>query len=466
MSLTKVSYSMITGAYINVLDYGAVGDGVNDDTAPIQAAIDAAPPEGGVVYLPSGVYKTTDTLIWPIRKHLTLAGAGSSGSGDGATQVPATAIIYTGSGVCLQMHGTSWDLNQVGGILRDLYIKGSGSGGSTIGVSLRWASGSAGRISFENVFVDQFNNGYKFDAVLDGTFFNCQARGCGIGWNCVAINEAVNSNVWVGCAADSSSTGVKLQDGCNGNRWFGGTIQGNITGVLITGVTFGPSVNGFYGTWFESPQPSSQGIAIDKAVGSTEPVNNFVENCFITSWAFGLRLLNGVGTKIRGCRFVDSAGARVPIFVGAGATDTIIEDNINDSGNNGYNVSAAGAGCVIREFASNSLETKVVGASGSLSAKSDGELMLFQNLTAGTPYFNWNTSSANPRLDVPNQAKIIGYSDNFSNETWRLHNAVKVPNYTTTQRNALPISYNGDIIYNTTTSKIQAYAGGIWVDLH
>lgn len=42
MSLTKASYAMITGAPVNVLDYGAVGDGVTDDTSAIQSAIDYA----------------------------------------------------------------------------------------------------------------------------------------------------------------------------------------------------------------------------------------------------------------------------------------------------------------------------------------------------------------------------------------------------------------------------------------
>jgi parallel beta-helix repeat protein len=62
MSLTKVSYSMIQGAEVNVLDFGAVGDGVTDDTAAVQAAITSMAVTGGNLVFPDGNYKITSTL--------------------------------------------------------------------------------------------------------------------------------------------------------------------------------------------------------------------------------------------------------------------------------------------------------------------------------------------------------------------------------------------------------------------
>lgn len=60
MSLTKVSYSMIQGAAANVLDFGAAGDGVTDDTVAIQAAIDSLSPLGGTLWVPKGAYIVSD----------------------------------------------------------------------------------------------------------------------------------------------------------------------------------------------------------------------------------------------------------------------------------------------------------------------------------------------------------------------------------------------------------------------
>jgi hypothetical protein len=64
MSLTKVSNSMISGARFNVVDYGAVGDGVTDNTAAIQAAMTAA--NSGTLLFPDGVFNISGVLNVPI----------------------------------------------------------------------------------------------------------------------------------------------------------------------------------------------------------------------------------------------------------------------------------------------------------------------------------------------------------------------------------------------------------------
>lgn len=61
---------------VNVLDFGAKGDGVADDTGAIQAAIASA--KGGTVFLPRGVYRHTGlTITTPVR----LEGSGWDFSG-------------------------------------------------------------------------------------------------------------------------------------------------------------------------------------------------------------------------------------------------------------------------------------------------------------------------------------------------------------------------------------------------
>ena len=65
MALTKAHNRMIAGDRVNVLDYGAVGDGTTDDTTAIQAAITAAANSGQSVFFPNGTYRVTSTITIP-----------------------------------------------------------------------------------------------------------------------------------------------------------------------------------------------------------------------------------------------------------------------------------------------------------------------------------------------------------------------------------------------------------------
>ncbi len=99
-----------TDAYIvanyNVLNYGAVGDGVTDDTAAVKAAIAEASAEGGNVFLPEGHYAIYEPIELP--KGVTLVGELEEGTANGtvlyvycgknAPEDPAFLRMFWGSG--------------------------------------------------------------------------------------------------------------------------------------------------------------------------------------------------------------------------------------------------------------------------------------------------------------------------------------------------------------------------------
>lgn len=80
-TVTREAYAKLTAGSYNVLDFGAKGDGITDDTQAIQLAIEASRNgEGTTVYLPAGNYRVTETLI--IYSHTRLIGAGKRGISD------------------------------------------------------------------------------------------------------------------------------------------------------------------------------------------------------------------------------------------------------------------------------------------------------------------------------------------------------------------------------------------------
>lgn len=159
MSLTKVSFSMIQGAMFNILDYGAVGNGVANDTAAIQAALDAAGVNGGCVYIPTGAYKTTATLTIP--QLASIKGASAEGS----------IIRPTGC------DGLEFDAADSIGprVFEDFFVYGDTTSTNT-GIKFVGDADPATRVSglrFNRIKIQNFRDAMNFRSMWTSSIQNC-----------------------------------------------------------------------------------------------------------------------------------------------------------------------------------------------------------------------------------------------------------------------------------------------------
>ena len=125
MALTKVSYSMITGAPINVLDYGADPTGVTDSTAEIQAAIAA----GDSIYCPTGTYL--------ISGQLNVGAKTLFGDGLGLTTFQTNVPVGSSEYAAITLGNLGWVGSSnvyVGGCLRDFSVDHLGASKQVIGI--------------------------------------------------------------------------------------------------------------------------------------------------------------------------------------------------------------------------------------------------------------------------------------------------------------------------------------------
>ena len=169
MSLTKVSYSMIEGSTFNVLDFGAVGDGVADDTQALQDALDAVFANGGgTLRIPAGDYKITADLVpqislSPLNRNFRIIGDGMEstniiGAGFGLKIYADTPPSRTNAFTSLLLEGFSMVGSGLTGIGVDIYsmqrsvISAISCRGYNYGVRIRssWNNSINNRCQFQN----------------------------------------------------------------------------------------------------------------------------------------------------------------------------------------------------------------------------------------------------------------------------------------------------------------------------
>ena len=134
------------GDYVSVKDFGATGDGVTDDTAAIQTALNYAVQGNKRIFFPQGQYVVTSTIT--VQASFSGQGFGMIGVGDGSSANSAATLVWKGnsvSGVVLHLVGCCWSHIQnvnvasanidtypyLGAVFLDTYLSSGGSPGSS-----------------------------------------------------------------------------------------------------------------------------------------------------------------------------------------------------------------------------------------------------------------------------------------------------------------------------------------------
>lgn len=135
------------GPWVDVRAFGAKGDGVTDDTAAIQAAINSVT-NGGVIFLPTATYLINGTISLVNKTLIQFIGSGMQNT---ILKKPTTGNLLELSGLKMSVQSMTLDgINKIA--TTGLYIKGSPQAGVT--------SGTKSGI-FKNLHITNFKEGLR-----------------------------------------------------------------------------------------------------------------------------------------------------------------------------------------------------------------------------------------------------------------------------------------------------------------
>lgn len=240
LRLTIGTVASASAIFINVRDYGAVGDGSTDDTAAIQAALDtvsgASNLGSGTIYFPMGIYCHTGLLL------IGTAGNGFVLRGASVGRLPyGSSLKYTGASA-----GTGFEMRGVNKTrIEHLGFDGNAIANPNMWVRSNQAYGGVGSsgVTFDNcVFTGAKNVAGRQEVALgevtvgdtyqvsEVLFNNCVFQGvvAAAGSGLVARQGGNTKNFWcVTTSFNLYSIGIDFQEGSGVFGMFGGGF-GNI----------------------------------------------------------------------------------------------------------------------------------------------------------------------------------------------------------------------------------------------
>jgi hypothetical protein len=313
---------------VSVKDFGATGDGTTDDTAAIQACINAT--TLGTIYFPQGTYKITSSL--------TLAGGAQNLQGEGQRTIINLSGFVSGQAAIIN-HGSSGSPRSNQSIQGLQIFSDNGLG---YGLSLEFI--------VRGIFKDLwFYSLQKMVSVTDQCYICLfeSLRGYGITNKCFHVNNAsaFNNNTFINCGF--GGTGVLIDspasegiafvgcdfEGCAYDAIYPAAIYFKTASSLeLTGIS-GISFNGCY--WENNNCNAIYLDAQNISVSSYDGISGVnISGCYFTGGyndvghtnaAYVLVAFNAHGISVTGNYFSDFKTAVV--FEGGGNGPWLFESN-------------------------------------------------------------------------------------------------------------------------------------------
>lgn len=248
---------------INVKDFGAKGDGVTDDTAAIQAAINLAVGVGRRVSMSAGTYLTSATLVWPADWPVALVGEG----------VETTIINYTGNGDAVDIFDAGADTKFIKSSIECLRISGNGAT-SVNGISIR--QGYA--IALRNVRIHNFEVGVRVEQSWSVVFDFVRIDSCS--QNGLELHNEANNVACYCCEFLDNANGVYVA-GARAVLFSGCTLEANTAyGAYITATAGDSQAENitFHGCYIEGNATGEIRVILDS--GAVSPQSVVIRDCY------------------------------------------------------------------------------------------------------------------------------------------------------------------------------------------
>lgn len=270
---------------INVKGLGAAGDGVANDTGPLQAALDMARDTGGgTVYVPPGTYKITSTLRIYSRTRLELHPKATILRGS-----TINAMLLNGTGNVSGYNGDS-DIEVVGGV----WDANNTAFPATQVTAI--AFGHAKRITIRDLTVKNVHDWHcvELNAVQDAKVINCQFLDMTFTRN----TEMIQLDLMLGTAQFP---------------WFGDYDKTPCQNVLIQGCVF---------------RNGPRGVGTHSATAGYTQENVTIAECYFENMAQeAVYMYDWSRVVVKGCQFKDCWRGVDAYPAANDVSDFVITDN-------------------------------------------------------------------------------------------------------------------------------------------